>query len=81
MNALSITRETITVENELLKEIRIQEDGVLNPNVQIGDKNTPEGFDNFLYQELMETAEGKKSQKQVLEELQADWESRCFYND
>ncbi len=77
MNGLPVTKEGIRIEDSLLQDIKVQaEAGVLKPDEQIGDENTPEGFDSAMYRHLMELFEGKAAEEQVLEELQKEWESR-----
>lgn len=81
MNALPVTKEDISIENDLLKEIKRQAETVVLLETKIGDENTPEGFESFLFQKLMELVEGKVNRKQVLKSLQKSWKSRVSNND
>lgn len=74
MNALPVTKKEMPLENEQLKEINEEAGGVLKPEMQIGDEDTPEGFRNFLCAGLKEVLNGEKTKEEILREYQNEWE-------
>ena len=75
MNALPVTKQEIPVENEQLKAISEEVgSGVLKPEMQIGDEDTPEGFRNFLCAGLKKVLDGEKTKEEMLKEYQQEWE-------
>ena len=75
MSALPVTRAEIPIENALLEEIYKQgQEGVLRPQNEIGNEDTPEGFEEFFYSGLMEVVDGSWTREQMLEACQSEWE-------
>lgn len=77
MNALPVTGKKMKLENELFKEISAQtEQGLIRPDVQLGDEGTPEGFESILYRSLMDLFKGDADRGEIMEKLQTEWENR-----
>jgi len=77
MNALPATKEEIRFEEGLLGEIGEQAGAdIFRPDIQIGDEETPEGFESIFYGKLTELLAGRTDIARLLEELQTEWEGR-----